>query len=93
MLQKPHCIAVRLEGLREWSQPQTCYRHAWYSDNAAVLWSVFGPDDLDTSTPCFHLIKRVHQKNSQPPVKWIGKKVKAHQDDDTAYEPGQLGES
>ena len=54
-------------------------------NNAAVLHNIFGPDKPDTSTPCFHLIKRVQKKITDSPVKWIGKKVKAHQDDNLSY--------
>ena len=43
-------------------------------DNAAVLRNIFGPDEPDTTMPCFHLIKRVRRKIADLPVTWIGKK-------------------
>ena len=55
-------------------------------DNAAVLRNIFGPDEPDTTTPCFHLIKRAQRKIAESPVIWIGKKVKAHQDDIHSYD-------
>ena len=55
-------------------------------DNAAVLCNIFGPDESDTSTPCFHLIKRVRKKIADSPVTWIRKKLKTHQDDNLSYD-------
>ena len=55
-------------------------------DNNAALRNCFGPEEPDTSTPCFHMVKRIRNEIKQSPFTWIGKKVKAHQDDDKNYE-------
>lgn len=49
-------------------------------DNDAALSNCFGPFELSTLTPCFHIIKRIRAEIKNSPIAWIGKKVKAHQD-------------
>ena len=55
-------------------------------DNNAALRNCFGQEEPDTSTPCFHMVKRVRAEIKASPFKWIGKKVKAHQDETKDYE-------
>ena len=49
-------------------------------DNDAALSNRFGPFELTTLTPCFHIVKQIQATIKKSPIKWIGKKVKAHQD-------------
>ena len=47
-------------------------------DNTAALQNCFGPDEPDTMTPCFHLVKIIREAIKQSPIKWIGQKGKGH---------------
>ena len=55
-------------------------------DNNAALRNCFGDEEPDTSTPCFHMVKRIKAEIRALPFKWIGKKVKAHQDENKDYD-------
>ena len=50
-------------------------------DNDGALSNCFGPYEPTTLTPCFHIVKRVRAEIKKSLIKWVGKKVKAHQDD------------
>ena len=54
-------------------------------DNLAALRNCFGDEEPDTNTPCFHMVKRIRAEIKESPFKWIGKKVKAHQDEKKTY--------
>ena len=47
-------------------------------DNLAALRNCFGEEEPDTTTPCFHMVKRIRTEIKASPFTWIGKKVKAH---------------
>ena len=55
-------------------------------DNDAALANCFGPYEPTTLTPCFHIVKRIRAAIKKSSVKWIGKKVKAHQDENTEFD-------
>ena len=55
-------------------------------DNDAALMNCFGPFELSTRTPCFHIIKRIQAEIAASPIRWKGKKVKGYQDKDKAYD-------
>ena len=55
-------------------------------DNNIALKNCFGPEEPDTSTPCLHMVKQIRTEIAMLPFTWIGKKVKAHQDDNKKYE-------
>ena len=55
-------------------------------DNQVVLTNCFGPDEPDTTTPGFNLVKKIRASIRLSGIKWVGKKVKAHQDDDQEYD-------
>ena len=55
-------------------------------DNDAALSNCFGPYEPTTLTPCFHIVKRIRAAIKMSPIKWIGKKVKAHQDETSNIE-------
>ena len=50
-------------------------------DNQAALTNCFGPDEPDTTTPGFSLVKKIWVLIRSYGIEWVGKKVKAHQDD------------
>ena len=54
-------------------------------DNNAALTNCFGHEEPDTTTPCFHMVKRIRAEIAKSPFTWIGKKVKAHQDETKEY--------
>ena len=54
-------------------------------DNNAALTNCFGPREPDISTACFHMVKRIQAEIKASPFKWVGKKVKTHQDKDKDY--------
>ena len=49
-------------------------------DNDAALSNCFGPFEPTTVTPCFQIVKQIRAAIKTSLIKWIGKKVKAHQD-------------
>ena len=55
-------------------------------DNAAALRIFFGPDEPNTTTPCFHLVEFIRAAIKQSPIKWIGQKAKGHQDREKSYD-------
>ena len=55
-------------------------------DNDAALSNCFGPFKPPTVTLCFHIVKRIRVEIKKSPIKWIGKKVKAHQDNNEEVE-------
>ena len=54
-------------------------------DNQAALTNCFGPDKPDTSTPGFNRVKKIRASIRSSGIEWVGKKVKAHQDNDKKY--------
>ena len=54
-------------------------------DNNAALANCFSQEEPDTSTPCFHMVKRIRAEIAKSPFTWIGKKFKAHQDNTKNY--------
>ena len=55
-------------------------------DNEVALTNCFGPDEPDTSTPGFSLIKKIRALIRSSGTEWVGGKVKAHQDDTQDYD-------
>ena len=55
-------------------------------DNQAALTNCFGPYEPDTSTPGFGLVKKIRASIRSSGIQWVGKKVKAHQDDTQDYD-------
>ena len=55
-------------------------------DNQVTLTNCFGPDKPDTTTPGFNLVKKIRALIRLSGIELVGKKVKAHQDDNKEYD-------